>query len=169
MKKFKVSDITILALFIALGVVLKMCSVPIFDYIAKIEFFKVFVIMAACLYGPVSAGMVAGGVDVLAYILMPQAYPILPWITLAYVLGGIIAGLVFRYSGRCGELIRIILTVYVPGMITCLIVSYILLNSFFPDASLGWFFMIRLSVEIVIDIIIVYIVRMIYPVVRKWK
>lgn len=66
---------------------------------ARISFSGIFTRLAAILFGPAYGGLASGIQDVIGYLIKPEG-PFIPWLTLTAITGGVLAGVLWRISGK---------------------------------------------------------------------
>lgn len=118
MQKFNTRTLTITALLVALEIVLsRFLSISAWN--TKIGFAFVPVVIAAILFGPLNAGIVAALADFLGALLFPVG-PYFPGFTLTAFLMGLVYGL---FLHREQSLLRILLAVAVHQFILSLLLN----------------------------------------------
>ncbi|NLW02095.1 MAG: folate family ECF transporter S component [Clostridiaceae bacterium] len=65
----------------------------------RISFSGIFTRLTAILFGPVYGGLASGIQDVIGYLLKPEG-PFIPWLTLTAIIGGVLAGFLWRVLER---------------------------------------------------------------------
>lgn len=101
-KPLPIKLIVQVSLLIALAFVIRNLSYMVYFGGApgmRVGFSGVFTKITAILFGPVLGGTASGIIDILGYIVKPEgAY--IPWLTITAVLGGVIAGILWKLIGR---------------------------------------------------------------------
>lgn len=112
--RMKTKTIIVSGLLIALQMILsRFCSISAWNI--KIGFGFVPIVLAAILYGPVSAGVVGGLSDFLGAILFPIG-PYFPGFTLTAVLTGIVYGIFLHGKNRSAGHILFSVTIVQLGL-----------------------------------------------------
>ena len=106
------------ALFIALALVLRNFSTMIYMLGApgmRISFAPIFSRMPALLFGPFYGGISAALVDIIGYLLNPQGGAYIPLMTLTAILGGVIAGFLWKglKNGDTGKIQRALWIIFI--------------------------------------------------------
>ncbi|WP_437130682.1 folate family ECF transporter S component [Peptostreptococcus russellii] len=112
------------ALLIAIAVIVDFFRI-VLSNIMEISFGFLAIVMAAMMYGPLIAGLIAGVSDIIQYIIRPTG-PFFPGFTLNAILSGIIYGL-FLYKKEL-SIKRISLCVLFEGIVITLLLTPIWLS-----------------------------------------
>lgn len=94
--------ITHVSLLITLAIVIRNFSYMFYIggvATTRVSFSGIFTRLAAILFGPFYGGLASGIQDVIGYNLKPEG-PYIPWMTMSAVLGGVLAGWLWRLFGR---------------------------------------------------------------------
>lgn len=139
-EKFSAKKICILAVLVALDVVLSR-FISINTMGAKIGFSFVPVMVAAYLYGPLSAGLVGSLSDFIGAILFPFG-PYHPGFTVMAFVTGAVFGIFLRKEGPCDRRfwIRAVAAVLIDCLIVGLLVNTLWVSRLYGSKTYtGWF------------------------------
>lgn len=157
----KVRTICISAMLVAVYLILHFFLAIQITPLIRIGFSVVAVIVAAVWFGPVTAGIVGGISDVLAYMLKPTG-PFFPGFTLNVIVAGVIYG-IFLYQ-KASNSKQLLLRVVVSKVI-CMILIHLIMTPLWLSIMFGNAYLVIVQARIVqqivtlpIDIIIAYTV-----------
>ncbi len=88
--------------------------------------------LPALLFGPLYGGIADGVIDVLAYIIKPEG-GYMPLLTLTAILGGVMAGFLWKYAKNINDKMFKKIFAYVFGVILVFGAANWILSSFYPD------------------------------------
>lgn len=100
--RLSIKRLTTVSILIALALVIRFFSIMIYFGGAgglRISFTHVFTRLVAILFGPFTGGLASGIVDLLGYVLKPEG-AFIPLLTVSAILCGMLAGLIWRLTGR---------------------------------------------------------------------
>lgn len=133
LKEFNnVTNLTIMAMLMALAIVLGFFSVQVTESI-KIGFSFIPNMLVGLLFGPAATGIFGGVADLLKYIIKPTG-PFFPGFTISSIVGGIIYGLVlYRKPIRYTRVLvaNVLVTVFVNMIMNTYWLTLLYGNGFF--------------------------------------
>ena len=129
-----IKKLTIIAMLIAIGVVIGFICKSFLDFggVFRITFENLTILMAGIFYGPLVGGIVGFSVDFIAAIMSAQS--MLPLITLASTLVGVISGIISHYVYKEKGTTQIILSASIAHIICSMIIKPIALYPIYSDA-----------------------------------
>ncbi|HOL85465.1 MAG TPA: folate family ECF transporter S component [Thermoclostridium caenicola] len=101
-----VKRIAHVSLLITLAIVIRNLSYSFYIgsiMATRISFSGIFTRMAAILFGPVYGGLASGILDIIGYLIKPEG-PFIPWLTLTAIIGGVVAGFLWRWTGKADSI-----------------------------------------------------------------
>ncbi len=161
-----VQKIALAGLFTALACILN--KVVAINYITMVPFVRVsfggpaVIIFASLLLGPLFGGLVGGLSDILGYFIFDiRAFPYAPWITITYILLGMLPYFIFWLVKKIkNKTVMASITYGVMGLLFVLLSLFIVLND-----SIVWFshtytlnLALKISLPILMFILFVFII-----------